>query len=156
MEINSDEHFSYDIFFREWNHRPCGMEMPLHNHQEKCLWVERSSGLYQRFFMVYWMIIGVIPFSFLKTTTVFCWDVSCWLPACQQTSRLPFWDTISLSCRLNRLNKRSRWDEWQDMVWLCSLIHFNWQVRWPRPARVPLFSLKVKVFRFHVATSGGC
>ena len=56
------------------------------------------------------------------------------------------WD-IGLSCRLNRLNKHSRWDKWQDKVSLCSLIRFNWRV----PARVPLFSLGLKVTR-----SGPC
>ena len=53
------------------------------------------------------------------------------------------WDNIGLSCRLNRLNKHSRWDEWQDKVSFCSLIRFNWRV----PARVPLFSLRLKVPR---------
>ena len=51
------------------------------------------------------------------------------------------WDNIGLSCRLNRLNKHSRWDKWQDKVSFCSLIRFNWRV----PARVPLFSLGLKV-----------
>ena len=51
------------------------------------------------------------------------------------------WDNIGLSCRLNRLNKHSRWDEWQDKVSFCLLIRFNWRV----PARVPLFSLGLKV-----------
>ena len=91
VEIDSNEHFSCDIFFRELNRRPRGLETSLRNHQEKCL-----------------------------------------------------------SCRLNRLNKHSRWDEWQDKVSFCSLIRFNWRV----PARVPLFSLGLKVSRSPCGHSG--
>ena len=32
---------------------------------------------------------------------------------------------------------------------------FNWRVRWPRPARVPLFSLGLRYLEVHVATAGG-
>ena len=60
------------------------------------------------------------------------------------------WDNIGLSYRLNRLNKHSRWDEWQDKVSFCSLIRFNWCV----PARVPLFSLGLKVLRSPCGHSG--
>ena len=50
---------------------------------------------------------------------------------------------IGLLGRLNHLNKHSRWDKWQDKVSFCSLIRFHWRV----PARVPLFSLGLKVPR---------
>ena len=40
VEINPNEYFSSDIFFREWNRRPRGLETSLRNHQEKCLWVQ--------------------------------------------------------------------------------------------------------------------
>ena len=39
VEINPNEYFSCDIFFREWNRRPRGLETSLRNHQEICLWV---------------------------------------------------------------------------------------------------------------------
>ena len=39
VEINSNEYVSCDVFFREWNRRPRGLETSLRNHQEKCLWV---------------------------------------------------------------------------------------------------------------------
>ena len=32
---------------------------------------------------------------------------------------------------------------------------FNWRVRWPRPARVPLFSLGLGYLEVHEATAGG-
>ena len=32
---------------------------------------------------------------------------------------------------------------------------FNWCVRWPGQARVPLFSLRLRVLEVHVATGGG-
>ena len=128
VDINSNEYFSYDISFREWNRRPCVMEMPLRNLQEKCL----SSGLFQRFIMVCRMIIAVVlhlliicsnwwcHFLFLKTSfyngsAVFC--EMCRSASCPGVNKLmlQFWDNICLSCRLNHLNKCSRWDEWQDM-----------------------------------------
>ena len=40
VEINSNEYFSCDVFFREWNRRPRGLETSLRNHQEICLWVQ--------------------------------------------------------------------------------------------------------------------
>ena len=40
VEINSNQYFSCDVFFREWNSRPRGLETSLRNHQERCLWVQ--------------------------------------------------------------------------------------------------------------------
>ena len=40
MEINSNEYFSCDVFFREWNRRPRGLETSLRNHQVKSVWVQ--------------------------------------------------------------------------------------------------------------------
>ena len=40
VEINSNEYFSCDVFFREWNRRPRGLETSLRNHQEIRLWVQ--------------------------------------------------------------------------------------------------------------------
>ena len=37
VEINSNEYFSCDVFFREWNRRPRGLETSLRNHKEKSL-----------------------------------------------------------------------------------------------------------------------
>ena len=34
VEINSNEYFSCDVIFREWNRRPLGLETSLGNHQE--------------------------------------------------------------------------------------------------------------------------
>ena len=42
VEINSNEYFSWDVFFREWNCRPRGLEMSLRNHQEIGLWAVQS------------------------------------------------------------------------------------------------------------------
>ena len=49
-----------------------------------------------------------------------------------------------------KLLRNSRWDKWQDKVSFCSLIRFNWRV----PARVPLFSLGLKVSRSPCGHSG--
>ena len=120
-----------------------------------------SSELFQRFIMVYRTINGENFHLF-----IICYDWWCHFPFLQKLSviaealflvrcavvlaklstqisrrRSSDWDNISLSCRLNRLNKHSRWDKWQDKVSFCSLIRFNWRV----PARVPLFSLGLKV-----------
>ena len=43
---------------------------------------------------------------------------------------------------------------WQEIVSLCSLIRLI-GVRWPRPARVPLFSLGLRYLEVHVDTVGG-
>ena len=43
---------------------------------------------------------------------------------------------------------------WQQMVSLCSLIRLI-GMRWPRPARVPLFSLGLRYLEVHGATAGG-
>ena len=40
VEINSNEYFSCDVYFREWYRRPRGLETSLRNHQEKCLWIQ--------------------------------------------------------------------------------------------------------------------
>ena len=40
VEINSNEYFSCDVFFREWNLRPRGLETSLRNHQVKSVWVQ--------------------------------------------------------------------------------------------------------------------
>ena len=40
VEINSNEYFSCDVFFREWNRRPRGLETSLRNHQVKSVWVQ--------------------------------------------------------------------------------------------------------------------
>ena len=120
-----------------------------------------SSEIFQRFIMVYRTINGENFHLF-----IICYDWWCHFPFLQKLSviaealflvrcavvlaklsaqisrrRSSDWDNIGLSCRLNRLNKHSRWDKWQDKVSFCSLIRFNWRV----PARVPLFSLGLKV-----------
>ena len=69
VEINSNEDFSSDVFFREWNRRPRGLETSLRNHQEKC------SELFQRFIMVYRTIIGVNFDLF-----IICYDWWCHFP----------------------------------------------------------------------------
>ena len=76
-----------------------------------------------------------------------------WLPGWStqiSRHRSSDWDNIGFSCRLHHLNKHSRWDEWQDKVSFCSLIRFNWRV----PARVPLFSIGLKVPRSPCGHSG--
>ena len=40
VEINSNEYFSCNVFFREWNRRPRGLETSLCNHQVKSVWVQ--------------------------------------------------------------------------------------------------------------------
>ena len=71
VEINSSEYVSWEVFFREWNPRPRGLETSLRNHQEKCL----GSELFQRFIMVYRMIVGV-NFHFY----IICYDWCCHFP----------------------------------------------------------------------------
>ena len=44
---------------------------------------------------------------------------------------------------------------WQEMGVPMLANPFNWRVRWPRPARVPLFSLGLRYLEVHVATAGG-
>ena len=74
VEINSNEHVSCDVFFREWNRRPRGLETSLRNHQEKCLWVQSYFNIYYglsnnyRFkfsFLHHWLRL-VLSFSFKK------------------------------------------------------------------------------------------
>ena len=172
VEINSNEYFSCDVFFRAWNRWPHGLETSLPNHQEICLWVqsyfndllwciERLSV--KIFIYSSFVTIDDVIFLFLKTfrhngsaffgemcrSTSLVAKLSTWI----LRRRSSDWDNIGLSFRLNRLNKHSRWDKWQDKVSFCSLIRFNWCV----PARVPLFSLGLKVpLGIHVATAGGC
>ena len=172
VEINSNEYFPCDVFFQEWNRRPLGLETSLRNHQKICLWVqsyfndllwfiERLSV--KIFIYSSFVTIDDVIFLFLKTfrhkgsaffgemcrSTSLVAKLSTWI----LRRRSSDWDNIGLSCRLNRLNKHSRWDKWQDKVSFCSLIRFNWRV----PARVPLFSLGLKVpLGVHVATAGGC
>ena len=40
VEINSNEYVSCNVFIREWNRWPRGLETSLRNHQEKCLCVQ--------------------------------------------------------------------------------------------------------------------
>ena len=71
------------------------------------------------------------------------------MPRCQQISRqhLPFM-SIKLFVQAQH---RGRGEE---MVSLCSLIRFNWHVRWPRPARVPLLSLRLNILWVPCGHSG--
>ena len=69
VEINSYEYSSYDIFLGEWNRQPRGMETPLCNYQEKCLWVQ---GYFNDFIMIYWTIIGVILHLFIVSYNWWC------------------------------------------------------------------------------------
>ena len=120
-----------------------------------------------RTIMVYRMIIDVILHLFIT-----CYDLRCqlpfflkksfrhngsavfgkmpqMLPGCKQTSRDDCRDFETRSafhvvCTTQRVTR--------DGVPMLAN-PFNWRVRWPRPARVPLFSLWLGV---HVATAGGC
>ena len=88
VEINSNEYFSYHIFFREWNRRPSGLKTSLRNHQEKCL----SSELFQRFIMVYRTIIGVNFHLF-----IICYDWWCHFPFLKKSFRhngSAFWGDV--------------------------------------------------------------
>ena len=117
-----------------------------------------SAALFQRFFVVYRTIIGVILHLFiicydrwchflfsLKTfrhdgSAVFWWDASC--------PDINIFDAAILRQHWPFMSIKSfeqTQQVWRDMVSLCSLIRFNWRVPWPWPARGPLFSLGLKV-----------
>ena len=176
VEINSNEYFSCDLFFREWNRRPCGLETSLRNHQEKCLWVKSYFNDFLWFIeqlsveiFIYSSFVTIDDVIFLFSKNFRHNGSAFFGEMCRSSSlhvvarmvntrgstqisrhRSSDWDNIGLSCRLNRLNKHSRWDEWQDKVSFCSLICFNWRM----PARVPLFSLGLKVHRSPCGHSG--
>ena len=71
VAINSNEYFSCDVIFREWNRRPRGLETSLRNHQE----FRDISNIYKniRFIMVYRMIINVF---FIYSSFVMTYDVN--------------------------------------------------------------------------------
>ena len=76
--INSNEYFSCDVIFREWNRPPRGLETSLRNHQEICL---LSSELFQQFIMVYRTIIGENFHLF-----IICYDWWCHFPFLKKIS----------------------------------------------------------------------
>ena len=113
------------------------------------------------FLMVYQTIIDVILHSF-----IICYDLWCQLPfrhngnAC--FGKMPpmchgypdvnnGWGTDTAILRQHwpfmSIKSFLQHSGWQEMVSLCLLICFNWRVHWPRPARVPLFSLGLEVPR---------
>ena len=171
MQINSNEYFSNNVFFREWNLGPRGMKRHCPISKKMC------AGLFQRFIMVYRMIIGnssfIHHFSWLIMSFSFFWKKK----KKSVITGVLFFCEMSHSASCPDVNKpwdsilRQHWPfmsiksfEQTQQAWrvtrygvpICSLIHFNWRVPWPRPARVPLFSLGLKVLRVHVATAGGC
>ena len=78
--INSNEYFSCDVIFREWNRRPRGLETSLRNHQESSR--DISNTYSKRFIMVYRMIIDVILHLF-----IICYDLWCQLPFLKKSFR---------------------------------------------------------------------
>ena len=138
VEINCNWYFLM-TYFREWNRRPRGMETPLRNHQEKCLYISNTSDI--RFLMVYRTIIDVILHLF-----VICNDLWCQLPFFSQTFRhngSAVFGTMPPMCRSCPDVNKLRWMDttflgqhrpfmsiksfvqhsgWQEMVSLCSLI----------------------------------
>ena len=65
-----------------------------------------------------------------------------WMPRCQQISRhLPFMSIKSFV----QAQHRGRWQE---------MVSFNWRVQWPRPARVPLLSLRLNILWVPCGHSG--
>ena len=135
------------------------METPLCNHQENVFEFRDISNITNiRFTMVYRTIIGVIlhlfnicsgwlsNFPFSKTfhhngSAIFGGMYLSWMPGCQQISR-QHRPPMSIKSFVQAQHGFWAGDE---MVSLCSLIGFNWHVRWPRPARVPLILLGLKV-----------
>ena len=123
VEINSNEYFSCDVIFREWNRQPRGLETSLRNHQESSeifqipiiyhlLWfIEWSSMwffIYSSFVTTYdvnflfFLNLSVIMEVLFSVRCLRCvvvarmlTNIEGWMPR--------FWDNICLSCQLNRL-----------------------------------------------------
>ena len=150
------------------------METILCNHREKCLWVQRYFNASDiRFLTVYRTIINVILHLF-----IICHDLRCQLPFFSQTfrhNRSDVFGTMPPRCRSCHDVKKLRGMEtailgqhrpFMLIKIVCTTQRvtrdgvpmlanpFNWCVRWPRPARVPLFSLGLKVPRSPCGHSG--
>ena len=65
VEINSNEYFSCDIFFREWNRQLRGLETSLRNHQEICLWVQ--SYINDLLWFIEWLSVKIFIYSSFVT-----------------------------------------------------------------------------------------
>ena len=137
--INSNEYFSCDVIFREWNRRPRGLETSLRNHQESS---DISNTYNKRVIMVYRMTIDVIIHLF-----IICYDLWCQLPfflkksfrhngsavfgkmpqmcrSCPDVNRHRGMNAAILRQHRPFMSIKSfvRHSGWQEMVSLCSLI----------------------------------
>ena len=65
VEINSNEYFSCNVFFREWNRQPRGLETSLRNHQEICLWVQ--SYFNNLLWFIEWLSVKIFIYSSFVT-----------------------------------------------------------------------------------------
>ena len=173
VEIKSNWYFSYDAFSgmkssTTWNGNPIAQSP---RKMSALRDISNTSDI--RFLMVYRTIIDVILHLF-----IICNDLWCQLPFFSQTFRhngSAVFGTMPPMCRscpdVNKLRGMDstilgqhrpfmsiksfvQHSEWQEMVSLCSLIRLI-GVRWPRQARIPLFSLGLRVLEVHVATGGG-
>ena len=164
VEINSNWYFSYDVFSgmkssTTWNGNAI-VQSP-----KKMSWVQRYFNTSViRFLMVYRTIIDVILHLF-----IICNDLRCQFPFFSQTFRhngSAVFGTMPPMCRsCPDVNKLWGMDTtilgqhrpFMSIKIVCTTQRvtkdgvpmlanpFNWRVRWPRPARVPLFSLGLKV-----------
>ena len=163
MEINSNEYFSYHVF--------SGMKLSTTWNGNIIVQSPRKfrdiSNTYNiRFIMVYRMIIDVLlhlfinlwcqlPF-FLKPSVItealfLVRYLRCVLVAPMYThvkddfETTPAFHVDYIICTTQQVTR--------DCVPMLANL-FNWRVRWPRPARVPLFSLGLKVPRSPCGHSG--
>ena len=69
VEINSNEYFLCNVFFREWNRRPRGLETSLRNHQVKSVWVQSYFNdllwlIERKFSFIHHLLRLMMSFSF--------------------------------------------------------------------------------------------
>ena len=149
VEINSNEYFSCDVIFHEWNRRPRGLETSHVAWKRHCAVIAQSPRKFRdiwntyniRFIVVYRTIIDVILHLF-----IICYDLWCQLPFFKKSFRhnvSAVFGKMPQMCRgCPDVNKHREMDAailrqhrpfmsiksfvqhsgWQEMVSLCSLI----------------------------------
>ena len=160
MEINSNWYFSYDVFSgmkssTTWNGNAIAQSP---RKMSEFRDISNTSDI--RFLMVYRTMIDVNLHLF-----IICIDLWCQLPffsqtfrhngnavfgmmppmcrSCPDVNKLRGMDTTILGQHRPFMSIKSfvQHSGWQEMGVPMLANPFNWRVRWPRPARVPLFSL---------------
>ena len=175
VEINSNWYFSYNVFSgmkssTTWNGNAIA-QSPRKIKMSEFRDISNTSDI--RFLMVYRMIIDVILHLF-----IICNDLWCQLPFFLQTFRhngsavfgtMPLMRRSCLDVNKLRGMDTTILGQHRPFMSIKSFVQtqrvtrdgvpmlanpFNWRVRWLRPARVPLFSLGLKVPRSPCGHSG--